>query len=75
MANDKDDDPSDGKNVEDLQKERIDKYLQHMQRLEAFSKLTGGLIHDLNNKLMIINANIDMAAKQVNDFEDADALQ
>ncbi len=44
-----------------------DTYLQQMQRLEALSRLTGGLVHDLNNKLMIINANIDMAAKQIKD--------
>jgi hypothetical protein len=33
--------------------------------MEAISRLTGGIAHDLNNKLLVIGANIDAVTKQV----------
>lgn len=51
---------TDGKNQHPNSKE-----LRRLQNLEAVSRLAGGIIHDLNNKLMVINANINMITKQI----------
>jgi CheY-like chemotaxis protein/signal transduction histidine kinase len=37
------------------------------QKLEAFERLRDGIVHDLNNKLMVISANIDSVARQMKD--------
>ena len=42
-----------------------EKRLQHAQKMEALSRLTGGIAHDLNNRLTVISANIDAVAKQI----------
>jgi CheY-like chemotaxis protein len=37
------------------------------QKLEAFEHLRDGIVHDLNNKLMVISANADSVARQLKD--------
>ena len=38
-----------------------------MQKAQAVDRLRDGITHDLNNKLMVIGANIDAAARQLKD--------
>ncbi|MGO4572273.1 response regulator [Microvirga sp. 2TAF3] len=44
-----------------------DDELRHAQRTEAFNRLRDGIAHDLNNRLMVISANIDAVARQMKD--------
>jgi len=46
-------------------RQQAQRQLYHNQKIDAVSRLTGGIAHDLNNKLMVISANIDAAAKQL----------
>jgi CheY-like chemotaxis protein len=39
--------------------------LRRVQKLEAVERLRDGIVHDLNNKLMVISANIDSVARQM----------
>jgi CheY-like chemotaxis protein len=39
--------------------------LRRTQKLEAFERLRDGIVHDLNNKLMVISANVDSVARQM----------
>lgn len=41
--------------------------LRRTQKLEAFERLRDGIVHDLNNKLMVISANVDSVARQMKD--------
>ncbi|MFC4170874.1 response regulator [Microvirga sp. GCM10011540] len=41
--------------------------LRRLQKLEAFEHLRDGIVHDLNNKLMVISANIDSVARHLKD--------
>jgi len=41
--------------------------LRRAQKLEAFEHLRDGIVHDLNNKLMVISANVDSVARQMKD--------
>lgn len=44
-----------------------DEELRRAQKLEAFEHLRDGIVHDLNNKLMVISANVDSVARQMKD--------
>jgi CheY-like chemotaxis protein len=44
-----------------------DEALRRLQRAEAVDRLRDGITHDLNNRLMVISANIDAAARQLKD--------
>lgn len=39
--------------------------LRRVRKLEAVERLRDGIVHDLNNKLMVISANIDSVARQM----------
>ncbi|HEV2564159.1 MAG TPA: response regulator [Microvirga sp.] len=44
-----------------------DDALRRMQKVQAVDRLRDGIAHDLNNRLMVITANIDAAARQLKD--------
>jgi CheY-like chemotaxis protein/signal transduction histidine kinase len=41
--------------------------LRRTQKAEAVDRLRDGIVHDLNNRLMVISANIDAVARQIKD--------
>ncbi|WP_187144242.1 response regulator [Microvirga massiliensis] len=47
-----------------------DDRLRWSQKFDALTRLTGGLAHDLNNRLMVITASIDSVAKHIKDRPD-----
>ncbi|MGO4707028.1 response regulator [Microvirga sp. 2MCAF38] len=57
--------------TEPVQQSRtVDERIERMrvaQKLDAVNRLRGGVAHDLNNKLMVISANVDAVAKQIKD--------
>ncbi len=44
-----------------------DDALRRLQKAQAVERLRDGIAHDLNNRLMVISANIDAAARQLKD--------
>jgi PAS domain S-box-containing protein len=53
-------------------RDRIERQLREVQRMDAIGRLTGGLAHDLNNYLVVVMGNLDMLAERV--LEDPEAV-
>ncbi len=47
--------------------EEDEEELRRLQKAQAVDRLRDGITHDLNNKLMVISANIDAVARQMKD--------
>lgn len=47
----------------ELEKQRIEERLQHVDKMETIGIMAGGIAHDFNNLLSVILGNIDMAEK------------
>ena len=52
---------------EEPQAPETDDSLRRLQKAEAVERLRDGITHDLNNRLMVISANIDSAARHLKD--------
>jgi PAS domain S-box-containing protein len=48
-------------------RQRVQDRMLRSQKLEALGRLTGGIAHDLNNKLQVISANLDVVVKHLKD--------
>jgi signal transduction histidine kinase len=46
---------------------QAERQLGHVQRIEAASHLASGVAHDLNNKLVVVGANVDAVVKHLKD--------
>lgn len=46
-------------------RQRVQDRMLRSQKLEALGRLTGGIAHDLNNKLQVISANLDVVVKHL----------
>jgi PAS domain S-box-containing protein len=55
-------------------RDRIERQLREVQRMDAIGRLTGGLAHDLNNYLVVVMGNLDMLAERVVEDPDSVAL-
>jgi signal transduction histidine kinase/CheY-like chemotaxis protein len=49
----------------ELERQRIEKRMQHAQRLESLGLLAGGIAHDFNNLLVAVLGNADMALMEM----------
>jgi len=47
------------------ERERLEKQVQHAQKLESLGVLAGGIAHDFNNILMVILGNADLALQEL----------
>jgi signal transduction histidine kinase/DNA-binding response OmpR family regulator len=57
--------------VDVTEKLRDDAALRQGQKMEAVGQLTGGMAHDFNNILQVIQANLDLMRKRVEDSPEA----
>jgi two-component system, cell cycle sensor histidine kinase and response regulator CckA len=53
-------------------RDHFEKLLSHYHRIETIGNLTGGIVHDINNLLMIIESNAHLA---LNETDAGDSLQ
>ena len=53
----------------EAERSRMDAILRSSQKLEAVGKLTGGVVHDFNNILYVISANVQLMLKSGNNLE------
>ncbi|MET0981104.1 MAG: CHASE domain-containing protein [Telluria sp.] len=53
----------------DAERRRMDAILRSSQKLEAVGKLTGGVVHDFNNILHIVSANVQLMLRSGNNPE------
>ena len=58
-----------------LQRARSEEALNHAQRLESVGQLTGGIAHDLNNLLTVIQGNLQVLEELPELADEAHALQ
>lgn len=51
--------------LEVLEKQRLQEQLQHAQQLEGLATLAGGIAHEVNNLMAIVQGNAEMAADEL----------
>lgn len=56
-----------GINLDITEFRRLERRLQHAEKMEAVGNLTGGIAHDFNNRLMVIRNNLAMAIEDERD--------
>jgi len=60
-------DPVEFRPMEETPRTEDEEVLRRAQKAQALDHLRDGITHDLNNKLMVISANIDAVARQMKD--------
>jgi len=63
------------KKKSDAEKEKIKAQLLQAQKMEAIGVLAGGVAHDFNNILTIIQGNLDLALMRIEDYDDPELIR